>query len=938
MNGPKTSPSRLIPVLLAAFATIAWMPAAAAAAPAPAEQSVRAGTGDDAVTPDQLVARKKKRDDEQAVEGKGPGGPGGGPGGKKTKSFKDAVKGFEKHEGLFTVYTKDDEAYLEIKPDQYDKTHLVTLTRTHGIGQFFPLLGNQQMWNAPFQLHKVGKNVQFIFKNFQFHAEGNKPMMKAVERSFSDSLFTSAKLASEPHPDTKADLIKISDLVLLDAAGVGPMLGQAIKSPYKLDKGNSSLGRIKTFPQNIEVEAILHFSNPAPKANIATLLDTRSFFLRYNYSFSSLPDDDFVPRLADDRVGHFVTAFGDFSDDSEQSPYNRFVARWKLEKADPLVEVSDPKEPITYYLDHTVPEEYRAAVKDGILLWNSAFEKIGISNAIVVKNAPTDDPDWDSSDVRYSTVRWFVTTQGNFAIGPSHVDPYTGQIYDADIGFAEGMVRGAKNRYREEVDPVAAFNAAAREANLTAREGWSADSLMAMQGPVGSGIQALGQCGLASELSRHAAFGHALLTARGMIPGSPQEKQYIRDYLVHVTAHEVGHTLGLRHNYRASQLHPNGDIHDAAKTSKMGLVASVMDYTTVNIAPEGVPQGQYWSTTLGPYDYWAVEYAYSDFGAERPEDELDELAAIAEKSSRPELAYATDEDAMGFTAAPIGMDPRSHQWDLGADPIGYYTDRAKLSRELWSKLPGEALEDGEGFQSVRRAFNRGLFEYFPAIMSVSKYVGGVQHNRQHAGDPGDIPPYVPVPAEEQRRALKWFNDHLFSADAFEFSPEVVNRLAVPRFGNLSGFILLPRLDYPIHNTVLAIQNLALARLYHPALLDRVVDMETKVSGDYVDMAEVFGTLRDGIWSEIGPGSQAASINSHRRALQRRQLSYMVAIAKGDIADAPAEALTMARYDLMTLKDRIEGSIGRVTDEATKAHLAESKALIEGGLEASFLRS
>jgi hypothetical protein len=212
------------------------------------------------------------------------------------------------------------------------------------------------------------------------------------------------------------------------------------------------------------------------------------------------------------------------------------------------------------------------------------------------------------------------------------------------------------------------------------------------------------------------------------------------------------------------------------------------------------------------------------------------------------------------------------------------------------------------------------------------------HNREHAGDPKGTVPYVPVSAADQRRALNWLNDNLFGAEAFSFKPEVVNRLAADRFGPLQGGILLPRLDYPIHNTVLAMQNFALARLYHPALLDRVVDMDTKLSGDDVDMAEIFGTLRDGIWSEIGTGSAATEIDSFRRGLQRLQLAYLVALAKGDVPGSPAEAMTLARYDLMALQERIDGSMGRVEDAATRAHLAESKAVIEGALEASFIRS
>jgi hypothetical protein len=390
-------------------------------------------------------------------------------------------------------------------------------------------------------------------------------------------------------------------------------------------------------------------------------------------------------------------------------------------------------------------------------------------------------------------------------------------------------------------------------------------------------------------------------------------------------------------------------LQDAAATTASGLTGSVMEYTPVNLAPKGAKQGQYWQTTLGPYDYWAIEYAYRPIEASSPEGELPELRKIASRSAEPALAYATDEDAAGFVPLPIGMDPRNHQWDIGSDPIAFYTERVKLARELWSSLPGKVETQGDGYQVVRRSFNAGVGEYFPAVMSITKYVGGVMHNRDHAGDPGGRAPYVPVPAADQRRALAFLDTYLFAPDAFQFRPEMVDALAIERFGPMTGFAAFgpnPRLDYAIHDTVLAIQELALGRLYHPLLLSRVLDGDTKIAKgeDHVEMAEIFSSLRDSIWKELPPATSTpgtkppkTAIDSFRRALQRAQLDHLVKLATGSVATAPNEAVALARADLLDLKGRI-GAAAKAAglDASTKAHLAASQSRIEEALDAKVL--
>jgi len=884
--------------------------------------------------------KDKKKDDDKA------GGEAAKAADKKDepkeKPFADVVKDFTVQEGLFTVYRKDDKTFLEIRPDQYDRYYMVSQTRTNGVGEG-NFLGNQMLGNYLIQFHKVGKGVQLVSRNVMFRADSDPAMKEAVERSFADSLMGAVKLESLPQPDRKSDLIDLSPLFLRDIERVNQFTDQVLKSPYTLDKDDSYLGTIKSFPKNLEVEAVLNFANP--RSTVFPLLaDSSSMLLRYNYSITALPEGDYRPRIADDRVGHFVTTVQDYSSDGRYTPALRYVNRWKLEKADPSAAMSKPLVPITYYLDRSIPEKHRKAVADGILLWNKAFEKIGFQDAVVVKQAP-DDPNWDSADARYATVRWFVATDAAFAIGPSVKNPFTGQIYDADVGFSESMVRFGHREFQEMVDPLAEARGMIADARDFDGSDAALRALLASRGRgAGEGLT----CGIGDEAYRQAGFGLGLLEARGLMqPDGPEELAYVNEFLMAVTAHEIGHTLGLRHNFRASTFHSAVELQDAALTTATGLTGSVMEYTPVNLAPPGGRQGQYWQTTLGPYDYWAIEYAYKPIHASSPEGELPALRRIASRAPELALANATDEDAAGFIPAPVGMDPRSHQWDIGGDPIQFYTDRMGMVRDLWSMLPAKVERDGDGYQVVRRAFNQGVGEYFPAVASITKYVGGVEHNRDHVGDPGGRPPYVPVPAVEQRRALSFLGTYVFAADAFPFRPDLVDSLAIERYGAFSWLNVQPQLDYPIHDLVLAIQNLALTRLYHPILLKRVLDNDTKVAKgeDHIEMAEIFTTLRDAIWSELpsrapagGARPSKLTIDSFRRALQREHLDRLIELAIGSVKTAPNEAEALARADLMELKGRISVAVrAQGLDLPTKSHLMESQARIDQALDAVTVR-
>ncbi|MGH8248460.1 MAG: zinc-dependent metalloprotease, partial [Gammaproteobacteria bacterium] len=400
----------------------------------------------------------------------------------------------------------------------------------------------------------------------------------------------------------------------------------------------------------------------------------------------------------------------------------------------------------------------------------------------------------------------------------------------------------------------------------------------------------------------------------------------------------VGHTLGLRHNFPASTLQPFEKLHDAALTKKMGLSSSVMDYLAVNLAAEGQTQGEYWPTSLGPYDHWAVEYAYKLLPATSPEAERPALQRIAARAAEPPLAYGTDEDLFGYTTTPAGIDPRTNWGDYGDDPLPFYRQRVTLVHELWRKLETKAARPAEGYQVLRRSFDRGFGELWMAMLNTSKYVSGIYHHRDHAGDPGERPPYQPVPADKQRAALALLTEAAFASKAFELPPSLLNKLASDRFWTFEGetFDEKQRIDYPIHDQVLTLQRMILDRLHHPTALARLQDLEVKYADpkQAFTMADFFQGMQEGIWTELQ--SPPASINSFRRALQREHLKRLMRLVLRPEAGTPEDATTLARFHLTRLRQQAQGIVAANDAQlgtATLAHLQETLARIDETLKA-----
>jgi len=365
--------------------------------------------------------------------------------------------------GLFRVWQKDDKVWLEITPNQFDTPYFFSVNLSRGLGEkffFSGLMGESHI----VYFHRLGTTqVQLLARNTSYFAQPNTPQARAVSEAFSDSLLAAAPVVSQPHPERKSILIEANMLLFADIPGANGALERAFRQGYSFDPRNSGIVKTRATPELVAIEVNAHYAlsrvaqppivpGPTPPTPPpATVPDIRSLFLGFYYNFAQLPDEPMRPRIADDRIGYFMNSRYDFSSDSKLTPRVNYIHRWRLEKKDQAAEMSEPKQPIVYWLDRNIPEKYRQAVIDGVLEWNKAFEKIGFKNAIQAKVQP-DDADWDTLDARHASIRWMTTARPLFGgIGPSQVDPRSGEILDADIAIESLSSRSIRSARSEVV-------------------------------------------------------------------------------------------------------------------------------------------------------------------------------------------------------------------------------------------------------------------------------------------------------------------------------------------------------------------------------------------------------------------------------------------------------------------------------------------------------
>ncbi|WP_225895266.1 zinc-dependent metalloprotease [Leptolyngbya sp. NIES-2104] len=862
------------------------------------------------------------------------------------RPFDEVIKDTKPLKGLFTLYQNEKigRVLLEISPNQLDRNFFAAMTLETGVGER-GIYSGLPLGDFLFTFRRVNNSIQFVVPNFYFRADQGIPIERSIQRSFSDSVLETLPIRSI-HAERKSFLVELNPLLLSDLPGLMPFLSASLQGSYNLESGNSYFDRIKAFPENIEVESVFAFSGSGNGDNfptyIETLPDSRAFSLKVRYSLSQLPENNsYRPRLADDRIGYFITAYKDYTTDTSRRPFVRYINRWNLQKKDPNAPLSEPVKPIVFWIENSVPLEYRDAVREGALLWNRAFEKIGFKNAIEVKQMP-DKADWDPADVRYNTIRWFNTNDAIFAMGPSRVNPLTGEILDADIIVSADFARAMKEDYRTLVEQNQ-MRSAPFVAQLTSNPnlcsyGMAAQAIRKQaktdakkQAPrlrFGSHLGNYQDLCFGVDTAKQFAVGNMSLSLmQNVLPSSPEMKAFAQEFMRNLIAHEVGHTLGLRHNFRSSAMLKPEELNNTAITQSKGLTGSVMDYAPVNLAPQGTKQGDYFSHTIGPYDEWAIEYGYTLLDARVPQAERRELDKIAQRAPQPELTYATDEDL-------TYLDPKTNVFDMSDDLLTYSEWQLKNAREMWNRVDQRFPFQGDSFNEVRVAFNSVFDYYFQFSTFLSEYIGGQYFNRFKAGDAQGRLPFESVPIDQQRRALALIQQYVFSEDPFRFSPDFLNKLAPSRWSHW-GTEPTSNLDYPIHDNILFLQSFVLYSLLDYDRLARLRDSELRTqAGQGMTIPDLFDTLQSSIWGDVIKPQDNLKLSGLRRALQRQYMEAMIAMMLRQ-ADAPDDARTVARYELKQLHQAIDRAMRRVNEKEiyTKAHLEEARDRIAKALDA-----
>ena len=829
------------------------------------------------------------------------------------RPFGELTKDAVVRTGFLDTYQKDDKLYLAVPKSRLGSNFLMEMKLAQGIGTAGLYGGTMlNLFEANVvALERHGDQIFLVQKPHRYTAVSDSAAARAVDLTFSTSVLEQARI--ESFREDSAAVIDVANWFISDLSGIGQAVRFAVSTTpgrpgqATFDRQRSYLESVKAFPANLNVRTKLTF-RPAEPVGWSSVPDGRYIGLSIHYTMAALPAQAMARRMGDDRVGNFWTVHKDFSNE-DSLPFVRLVNRWRLEPGERVGDKWRPKQPITYYIDPNVPAEYRQPFKDGVEAWNAAFEAAGWVGAIRAIDLPADA---DPEDIRYATLRWNVSDQPGYgAIGPSTVDPRTGEVLDADILFESNMFLGFRYSWRNLVGPsgaAEAFDQALGVGAFASREG-----------------DRLELAGFANAFEAQGSLLKAALVARGEIgPSDPVPMPFVNQAVKWVVMHEVGHTLGLQHNFRSSASTPVTKLHDPAWAKENGIYSSVMEYPTVNLAPRGMPNGSYYTPGIGSYDRWAISYGYT------PDDAR--AAALAREVASPRHLYGNNSESGG----PGALDPSINVYDLGDDPLAWGKERTAIIGGLLKTLEANALADNVSYAQLTNAYGSLMNQYAQAVAPAVKYLGGQYINRDHSGDPNGRMPFENVPKLKQREALDFIVARVFAEDALKIPQATLQKMGSNRWthwGTVTTFN--GRLDFPYHEQTLAFQSAVMGQLFNPFRLARIRDGETKYgAANTVTIPEMMGALTRAVWTEaLGPAPR--NISATRRDLQRAYIDQMGQIVVKPADRTPADARSVARMQLRDVNRRIGTALANAAalDAYTRAHLDESKARIDKALTA-----